>query len=277
MNSDAETGSGQQCWWCGEPRFELTQICPACKLPNRLIGSLWTALRLLIIPLALLFVAYWFNESSKQSDVEREDRRTIAKGFRDLGEAFNDFRKARAEVDLACKAVDEITCYQNLKKSVIDLDHAFDSIGPRLAVFNEIFYRREKFGAEIDELTMNWHNCFIVPYHGVRKGFPSRHSYWRRILDVFENETTKDGRRLCEKSGCLPLAEAKVIGIVDELFSGTCVCRSPVEQRPLTWFLDEVQHLGFNVDLNKIEIEGGRPAGPVNKDILDGSWCRKDE
>jgi hypothetical protein len=214
----------------------------------------------LLMPLILAIAAYLIGEKQKETALNLAEQEKLASAYIAFGDADNSVHKAMSAIDLMANANPEAISYPKLRDAVLAYDAALDSVGPRLAPFEEVASRQHAESLR-KEISLTWRQCFVRPFYGAG-GANQAKSYWRRIQDQL---------RTCTAKRCPRAAAEKISYISWESYSGTCVCGNPTTQRPLSWFYPRLQSVMLRHPLKKELFEKGpdRPhLAPVNPDLV---------
>jgi hypothetical protein len=194
-------------------------------------------------------------------------RQKLADAYVAFGATMTDYRRAAAAIDVLSSAgPQDAVSYPEIRKAVIDYDAAFNAIGAKLGPFEEAARRSSSVGqtgvwawiagteahrpeAAIDEISPTWNNCFVEPYYGGTAAVPNEKSYWYKIQQQL---------RPCGSDTCPRNVAVGIRDIMEDIYSGTCLCERPVKQRPMGWLYPVMQDI----------IEGRNIAYPSRKDPI---------
>jgi len=195
----------------------------------------------LAIPLvlaALTLVFQWRQQLANDAFQLRQqlaadalaERHSLVEAYIEFGRAHSDYRIASATISfLAHSNVEEVD-EETLKKAVLELDKAFDSIGAKLTPFEEF---QRHYGA-VDKrgetpLQVSWENCFLQPYHG---GLAGHQSHWGFIDQQLQR---------CESGRCKIKVVQTLQSDLAGIDTGRCDGGVPVEQHPFDRYWGELR------------------------------------
>jgi hypothetical protein len=234
----------------------------------------------LLLPLILVIATYSLN--SEQQRIA--NRQKLADAYVAFGSTLTDYRKAAATIDTLTKTANNGTIsLSELKKAVLDFDAAFNAIGAKLGPFEEAARRHEDntngtwnwllgTGSQTPpgatrEISRTWNSCFVAPYYGT-SAVPSDKTYWFKINNALSS---------CSADTCPQTSAVQISAIQSDIWSGTCVCGRPEQQRPLNWLYPVIQSLMEERDISEM----ARPPGETlvtkpNPDLLapNNDYCK---
>jgi hypothetical protein len=117
------------------------------------------------------------------------------------------------------------------------------------------------------QISLTWNRCFVAPYYGTT-AVPAEKSYWHKIIQTLNS---------CSATTCQRSVAVQLASILEDVFSGSCVCEAPEIQRPLTWFYPEIQSImEGGTAVPDVKLPGNALQNPPNKDVAKTSpFCAK--
>jgi hypothetical protein len=281
-------GEGKACRWCGKPLVSPTAwLCAECKKPAKAPGYMAAAAAALLLPLFLALATFWLSSTQQQTALDIANRQKLADAYVAFGATMTELRRADATIQMfATRSSTEAISYDELRKAVLNYDAAFNAIGAKLGPFEEEARRIHDQSSAwpwftnplrwfsdsgpsrpASQISLTWNRCFVAPYYGT-SAVPTEKTYWFKVVQALNS---------CSGASCQRSVAVQIADILEDVFSGSCVCEKPEIERPLTWFYPEIQSImEGGTTLPDVKVPGTALLRPPNKDVAKTSpFCAK--
>jgi hypothetical protein len=229
-----------RCRWCGaEHLVAESAFCGNCKAPRRPLGYGLTTLSILVkslaIPLALGVMTCVFTNWQQMNARALDEHQKLVAAYIDFGRTHSDYRQASSEILFLALSPKDTVPSKDLRGAVLRLDQAFDSVGSKLAPFEEYDRSMAGFASPFPDgktaLEETWLNCFLHPYF---TDAPEKPSYWNVITEQMHR---------CDDKTCPTDAAMNIARVLDKVESGTCRGGIPAAKQNFVWFWNELKRV----------------------------------